>query len=34
MKDKKFIETFNVNDWEILTDTGWEDIVKIHKTVI
>ena len=33
MKDKKFIETFNVNDWEILTDTGWEDIVKIHKTV-
>lgn len=33
MKDKKFIETFDVNDWEVLTDTGWEEIVKVHKTI-
>ena len=33
MEDKKFIETFDVNDWEVLTDDGWEDIVKIHKTI-
>ena len=33
MKDKKFIETFDVDDWEVLTDTGWEDIVKVHKTI-
>ena len=33
MEDKKFIETFDVDDWEVLTDTGWEDIVKVHKTI-
>lgn len=31
--DKKFVESFDVDDWEVLTDTGWEDIVKIHKTI-
>lgn len=33
MQDKKFIESYDVSDWEVLTDTGWEDIVKIHKTI-
>lgn len=33
MENKKFIETFDVDDWEVLTDTGWEDIVKVHKTI-
>lgn len=31
--DKKFIETIDINDWEVETDTGWSDIVSIHKTV-
>ena len=34
MKNKeKIIETYDVDDYEILTDTGWEDITHIHKTV-
>lgn len=32
-EDKKFIETLDVNDWEVLTDDGWQDIIKIHKTI-
>ena len=31
--DKKFIESFDVADYEILTDTGWEDIECSHKTI-
>ena len=31
--DRKFIESYDVSDYEILTDTGWEDISKVHKTV-
>ena len=31
IEDKKFIETFDINDWEVFTDNGWEDVVKIHK---
>ena len=31
--DRKFIESYPVDDYEILTDTGWEDISAIHKTV-
>jgi hypothetical protein len=31
--DRKFIESYSVDDYEILTDTGWEDISAIHKTV-
>lgn len=31
--DKKFIESFNVDDYQVLTDTGWEDIIKSHKTI-
>lgn len=30
---RKFVETFNVNEWEIETDTGWEDVTAIGKTV-
>lgn len=33
IEDKKFIETFDINDWEVFTDNGWEDVVKIHKTI-
>ena len=33
LEDKKFIETLDVNDWEVLTDNGWEDIAKIHTTI-
>ncbi|HRW21424.1 MAG TPA: DnaB-like helicase C-terminal domain-containing protein [Bacteroidales bacterium] len=31
--ERKFIETFNIEDWEIETDTGWEDISAIGKTI-
>lgn len=31
--NRKFIASFDVDDYEILTDTGWEDCEKIHKTV-
>lgn len=31
--NKKFIDYFNVEDYEILTDTGYEDIIGIHETV-
>lgn len=30
---KKFVETFNVSDWEVETDTGWGDIKEIGKTI-
>ena len=33
MQFKKFVDSVEVNDYEVLTDTGWSDIVKIHKTV-
>lgn len=31
--ERKFIETFDITDWEIETDTGWEDISAIGKTI-
>ena len=31
--ERKFIDSINVVDWEIETDTGWEDISSIHKTI-
>lgn len=31
--DRKFIESTNVEDYEIWTDSGWEDIKSSHKTV-
>ena len=31
--DRKFIETVEIDDWEIETDTGWSDIKAIGKTI-
>lgn len=31
--DRKFVETFDINDYEILTDTGWKDIQSIGQTI-
>jgi hypothetical protein len=31
--DRKFIESFEISDWEIETDTGWEDITHFNKTI-
>lgn len=31
--DRKFIESFQVEDYEIWTDSGWEDIKSTNKTV-
>ena len=33
MDSKKFIESYDVDDYEVLTEDGWEDITHIHKTV-
>ena len=30
---KKFVEEFNVTDWEIETDDGWVDIKSTNKTI-
>lgn len=31
--DKKFIDTINVNEWEVETEDGWKDIQSIGKTI-
>ena len=31
--ERKFIETINIEDWEVETDTGWSDIKAIGKTI-
>ena len=31
--NRKFINTWNITDFEIETDTGWVDIVALHKTI-
>ena len=31
--DKKIIESFEINDFEILTDDGFKDVCALHKTV-
>ena len=31
--DRKFIESFNVDDYEVLTDSGWVDIKSSNKTI-
>lgn len=33
MIDDKFIESFEVDDWEIETETGWEEIFHSNKTI-
>jgi len=30
---RKFVDSIDISDWEIETDTGWHDISAIHKTV-
>ena len=29
----KFVQSWNFSDWEIETDTGWSDIIALHKTI-
>lgn len=29
--NRKFVETWNIDNFEIETDTGWEDIRALHK---
>ena len=31
--EKKFINTWNLQDFEILTDDGYKDIVALHETI-
>jgi hypothetical protein len=31
--ERKFIDTLNVDGWEVETDSGWSDIKKIGKTI-
>lgn len=31
--NRKFIESYNIDDFEIETDTGWVDIKYLHKTI-
>lgn len=33
MQEKKFIEIFDVNDWQVETDSGWEDVIATGKTI-
>jgi hypothetical protein len=30
---RKYIETKDASDWEIMTDTGWEDLKSVSKTI-
>ena len=32
-KDKKFIDVIDVNEWEVETDSGWQGIKRIGKTI-
>jgi len=31
--ERKFVESFDLDDWEIETDHGWSDIARIGKTI-
>ncbi|MFW6281855.1 MAG: terminase large subunit domain-containing protein [bacterium] len=31
--DEKFIESFELDEWEIETEDGWKDITHLHKTI-
>ena len=31
--NRKFINSIDLSDWEIETDTGWEELTHIHKTI-
>jgi hypothetical protein len=32
--ERKFIESYSVNDYEVLTESGWQDISAVHKTIL
>jgi hypothetical protein len=32
-KKEKIIQTYDVSDYEIMTDDGWKDITHVHKTI-
>ena len=34
IRNEKFIKSYNIDDYEVFTDTGWEDIEAIHKTIL
>ena len=31
--NRKFVESYDLSDWEIETDSGWQDITHLHKTI-
>ena len=31
--ERKFIDTIDLDEWEVETDSGWQDVSAIHKTV-
>ena len=31
--ERKFIDSIDLDEWEIETDSGWQDITAIHKTI-
>ena len=31
--NRKFVDSVELSDWEIETDSGWQPITHIHKTV-
>lgn len=31
--ERKFIDSIDLEDWEIDTETGWEPLTTIHKTI-
>ena len=31
--ERKFIDSYSVNDYEVLTEDGWQDIAAVHKTI-
>lgn len=31
--ERKFVNSIDITEWEIETDSGWEDVTAIHKTV-
>lgn len=31
--ERKFVESYNIDDWEIETEDGWKPITSIHKTI-
>ena len=33
MYDRKFIDTIEIDEWQVETDTGWSDIKAIGKTI-